>query len=125
MKIFGHPWIESPTLYLVNTIDDIKMTPPNAIVLLNPLSSSLELAKYCQKHQILYALKTQNIKEGLFANQLGCKFIVCSKELAVTLIPIAQNYLFDTEVLALIEEEIEIEEMAKKGVDGVLYRNNY
>lgn len=125
MKIFGHPWIESPILYRVKSIDDIKMTPPNTIVLLNPLSSSLELAKYCQKQQIIYALKTQNIKEALFANQLGCKFIICNKELAVTLVPIAQNYLFDTEILALIEEEIEIEEMAKKSVDGVLYRTNH
>ena len=125
MKIFGHPWIESPPLYRVNTINEIKTTPSNSIVLLHPLSSSLELAKYCQKHHILYALNIQTIKEALFANKLGCTFVICSKELAIILVPIAQNYLFDTEVLAQIEEEIEIEEMAKKSVDGVLYRTDY
>jgi len=34
--------------------------------------------------------------------------------------PIAQNYLFDTRVLATILQKDEIEEMAKVGVDGVI-----
>jgi len=42
--------------------------------------------------------------------------------LAKELMPIAQNYLFDTQILAKIEEDSEIEALAKDGVDGVILK---
>jgi hypothetical protein len=119
MKIFGHPWIESEIFYSVNSVESIKSTPPNALLRLEKLSSSLYLVKYCQKNSLFYSVEVQSIKEAIFANLLGAKFILCSKKLAVELMPIAQNYLFDTQVLAYIFDENEMEELAKQGVDGV------
>ena len=119
MKIFGHPWIESETFYRVDSIESIKSTTPNALLRLEKLSCSLSLAQYCQKNTLSYSIEIENIKEAIFANLLGAKFILCSKKLARELMPIAQNYLFDTEILAYILDESEIEELAKQGVDGV------
>ena len=121
MQIFNHPWIESNPFYSVNSIDKIKKTPPNSIVLLHPLPSSLGLAKYCQSNSIPYAIRVQSIKNTIFANLLGAKYTISSKILAKELMPIAQNYLFDTQILAEIESDDEIEEMAKVNVDGVWY----
>ena len=121
MKIFGHPWIESRAFYGVDSISSIKQTPPNALLQLKELSMSLSLAKYCQENGLNYSIEVENIKEAIFSNLLGAKFILCSKKLAIELMPIAQNYLFDTEVLAYVSDENEIEELAKQGVDGVFF----
>ena len=119
MKIFGHEWIDSETFYRVATIEEIAQTPSSSLLRLDVLSKNLELAKHCQKNTLRYALDVSNIEEALFANLLNATYVICEKALAKELMPIAQNYLFDTQVLARIDKN-EIEEMAKCGVDGVL-----
>lgn len=119
MKIFGHEWIESEVFYEVCSIEEIAKTPANSLLQLEPLEKSLALAKHCQKNALRYALKVNNTEEAMFANLLNATYVLCEKELAKELMPIAQNYLFDTQVLAYIQKD-EIEEMAKSGVDGVI-----
>ena len=119
MKIFGHKWIESEKFYFVSSMKDIAKTPSNSLLELAKLSNSLELAKYCQQNTLRYALKIDSIEDAIFANLLNATYVVCEKKLAKELMPIAQNYLFDTQVLAYIKND-EIEEMAKAGVDGVI-----
>jgi len=119
MKIFGHEWIESEAFYRVATVEEIGKTPSNALLQLAPLSKSIEVAKHCQENHLRYALELSSIEEALFANLLSATYVICEKALAKELMPIAQNYLFDTQVLAKIEKS-EIEEIAKCGVDGVI-----
>jgi hypothetical protein len=119
MKVFGHEWIESEHFYEVTNENEISKTPTNSLLKLHCLTSSLELAKYCQSNDLRYALEIESIKEAIFANLLNASYILCSKTLAKELMPIAQNYLFDTLILAYVKEN-EIEEMAKIGVDGVV-----
>ena len=119
MKIFGHKWIESELFYSVSSIEEIAQTPSNSLLQLEALSKSLEVAKHCQQNSLRYVLKISSIEEALFANLLSASYVICEKELAKQLMPIAQNYLFDTQVLATINKN-EIEEMAKCGVDGVV-----
>ncbi len=119
MKIFGHEWIESEQFYPVNSLEEIAQTPPNSLLKLEALPHSLEVAKHCQANALRYAIKVNSIEEAIFANLLNTTYILCQKELAKELMPIAQNYLFDTQVLAYIQKD-EIEEMAKSGVDGVV-----
>ena len=119
MKIFGHEWIESERFYEVTKESEISKTPTNALLKLDLLSTSLLLAKYCQSNRVRYAIEIKNIEEAIFANLLGATYMLCDKSLVKELVPIAQNYLFDTEILAYIKED-EIEEMAKAGVDGVI-----
>ena len=122
MKIFGHPWMESETFYSVENIEEIERTPSNALLHIDSLSDYIDLVRYCQENSLAYALKISEIKEAIFANNLGAKYLLCSKELAKELMPIAQNYLFDTQVIAYILDETEIEEMAKIGVDGIKFK---
>ena len=119
MKIFGHPWIESEKFYAITSIEEIATTPANTLLRLDALEKSLKIAKHCQKNALRYALKVNNTEEAMFANLLNATYVLCEKELAKELMPIAQNYLFDTQVLAYIQKD-EIEEMAKSGVDGVI-----
>ena len=119
MKIFGHEWIESEVFYAVSSIEEISITPANSLLKLSSLPKTLELAKHCQQNNLRYAVEIISIEEAIFANLLKATYVVCAKELAKELMPIAQNYLFDTQVLATINKD-EIEEMAKAGVDGVV-----
>jgi len=119
MKIFGHAWIESEKFYVISSIEEIARTPANSLLLLDALSKSLELAKHCKTNTLRYALEVSSIEDAMFANLLNATYVLCEKELAKELMPIAQNYLFDTQVLAYIEKN-EIEEMAKSGIDGVV-----
>jgi len=119
MKIFGHEWIESEHFYEVKEQSEIAKTPANALLKLASLNDSLTLAKYCHSNGLRYAIEIQTIEEAIFANILGATYLLSSKKLAKELMPIAQNYLFDTQVLAYIKKD-EIEEMAKAGVDGVV-----
>ena len=119
MKIFGHDWIESERFYAVASIEEIKKTPANALLKIDVLPDSLSIAKHCQKNQLRYAIEVKNIKEAIFANLLSATYILAEKRLAKELMPIAQHYLFDTQILAYVKEE-DIEEMAKDGVDGVI-----
>jgi hypothetical protein len=119
MKIFGHEWIEGEAFFVVKNEKDISCTSTNALLQLEPLSCSLPLAKYCQRNGLRYALETKSIEEALLGNLLQATYLICNKTLAVALMPIAQYYLFDTQILVLIKKD-EIEEMAKVGVDGVI-----
>ena len=121
MLVFGHKWIESPKFYKIETIVDIKNTPHNSTLLLSYLEVSIDIAKYCKKNSIPFAIEVNSIKDAIFSNLLNAKYIIASKELAKSIMPIAQNYLFDSLVLAKISSEDEIEEMAKSGIDGVIY----
>jgi len=123
MLIFGHKWVDSPKFYQIKTIHDIDKTPPNSIIFIRNLPKNIELIKYCQQNSVLFAIETNSIKEAIFANTFDAKYIITTKKLAKELTPIAQNYLFDTQILALISNDFEIEEMAKVGVDGVILNN--
>ena len=121
MLIFGHKWIESSKFYKIYTIEDIKDTPPNSTLLLSDLEESIDIAKYCKKNSLPFAIEVKSIRDAIFSNLLNAKYIIAQKELAKSIMPIAQNYLFDSLVLTNISSEDEIEEMAKSGVDGVIY----
>ncbi len=120
MKVFGHESIESERFYAVSQADEISKTPSNALLKVEGgLSASLTLAKYCKANGLRYAVAVESIEEAIFANLLSATYILCEKSLSKEIMPIAQHYLFDTEILAYIKKD-EIEEMAKVGVDGVV-----
>ncbi|SFV60604.1 hypothetical protein MNB_SV-8-1115 [hydrothermal vent metagenome] len=121
MIIIGHPWIESPKFYKVFSLEDIKKSKAENIVLLEPLVDSHVLAKYCKENEIPFAATVNTLQEAIFSNALGASYMVCEEDDALIIQPIAQEYLFDTRILALIHEEKEITKIARSGIDGVIF----
>ena len=121
MIIIGHPWIESPKFYKVFSLEDIKKSKAENIVLLEPLVDSHVLAKYCKENGIPFAATVNTLQEAIFSNALGASYMVCEEDDALIIQPIAQEYLFDTRILALIHEEKEIIKIARSGIDGVIF----
>ena len=121
MIIVGHPWVKSKKFCKVFSIEEIKTSKPENIVLLEPLVDSYSYAEYCQENNIAYAVVTNSLDDAIFANALGAKFMICEEEMALMITPIAQEYLFDARVLVLIHNEKEISKIARGGIDGVIF----
>ena len=121
MIIVGHPWVESTKFCKIFAVEDIKKTSADDVVLLEPIVDSHQLAKYCQENDIVFAVTVNSLKEAIFANALGAKYMVCEEDDALIIYPIAQEYLFDTRVLVLIHDEKEIAKVARSGIDGVIF----
>jgi len=122
MIIIGHPWVESLCFAQITSEEEIQKTQANQMVLLEPLAFSHTLALYCKAEHVPFSLKVESIHDALFANALGARYIVCTEADAKMIQPIAQEYLFDTRILAQIEDEKKISTLAKIGIDGVIFR---
>jgi len=121
MLLFGHPWVESRFFAKVFSIEEIKSTEPKDIVLLEPLNVSIELARYCHENDIEFAVSVGSIHEAIVTNALGAGYILAQFEMAIALQKVADEYMFDTRVLVLVESEKAIESMARFGIDGVVF----
>ncbi len=121
MIIFGHPWIKSPKFRKVFKQSDIEKSGADEILLLEPLVDSHELARHCAANELPFAVTVNSLKDAIFANAIGADYIVCEEDDAMVIQPIAENYLFDTKVLALIFDEKEISKIARSNIDGVIF----
>lgn len=121
MLIFGHNLIPSECFAPVSSIPEIAKTKPNQTILLDSLESNIDTIKYCQDHDISYAVNSNTIKDSIFANALGATYILVESKQAKMVQDIATEYLFDSKVLAYIEDDSQIEDMALLGIDGVLF----
>jgi len=123
MIFFGHRLIENETLYHVCCIEAILNTPPSSTLYIEFSENNLDVINHATINSMPIAIYVKNITEILYASSLGASYIVIPKELAKTAQNIAENYLFDAKILALIEEENEIEELALLGLDGTIFPN--
>ena len=121
MIIIGHPWIKSNRFFKVFSIEGIKKSEANDIILLEPLVDSHTYAEHCQANAIPFAVVVNTLDDALFANALGAKYIICEEDDALMIQPIAQEYLFDTRILVLIHSEKKISKIARGHVDGVIF----
>jgi hypothetical protein len=117
MIILGSKDIPSELIYYITTKDEIEHTKPNSILMFD---YNIELMKYCLENSLSYAVKVSSIKEAIFANNLGAKYILPIFDIVQTIQQIAQNYMFDAKILATIEDENKIERFALQNIDGVL-----
>lgn len=121
MIVIGHPWIKSQRFCKIFSIEDIKNTKTDDIVLLEPLADSHSYAQYCQNNSIAYAVAVNSLDDAVFANALGAAYMICKEEDALMIQPIAQEYLFDTRILVLVHNDKDISKIARAGIDGVIF----
>jgi len=121
MIIIGHPWVKSPGFCKVFSLEDINNSSPENIVLLEPFVESQTLAAYCHNNDISFAVTVNTLEEAIFSNALDARYMICEEDDALIIQPIAQEYLFDTRILVLIQDEKEIAKIARSGIDGVIF----
>ena len=121
MLLFGHRFIESEEFYHIFDIDSIEKTPSSSSIYLDFSEKNLDIIEHLRLNQIPFALGVTNINELIYAAALGASYIMVSKDFAKSAQDIAENYLFDAKILAHIQDESEIEEMALLGIDGICF----
>lgn len=122
MIIVGHKWIDSKPFYCVDSIEEIKESPPNANVLILLSEDNLDLCKYCSSNSIVFGLGVRKKKEIVLASAIGASFLVSdSKKLIKKAQKLAENYLFDMKIMFLIENEKSMVWAANRGIDGILF----
>lgn len=121
MIILNYSQLLSEKFNSITSIEDIKNTEPNSIV---SFKFSKEIAKYCEVEDIEFAPKIESLKEAIFSNSLGAKYLLLESEtLALRVQRVAENYIFDSKVILSIDSEDEIEKVAELGIDGVFLRS--
>jgi hypothetical protein len=120
MIIIGDKNIPYGTICKIETIDDIKNTKPNSIVLFD---FNLDILKYTKQNDIKSAVVVNNIKDSIFCASFDAFYIIVPKNISKKIQKIADSYMFDSKILAMIEDENSIENIAKKQIDGVIYKN--
>lgn len=121
MLILGHPLLPSETLYHIDGIEAIDSTPPNTLLFFDYSDTNRDILAHCIDNSLPFALSVASVKEGLFAENLGARYIVVELPLAKSVQKVAETYLFDAKVLARIDDEAQIEAMAFEGIDGVVF----
>ena len=121
MLLFGHPYIDFQPFYHIYESNEIELTPPNSTLMVEFNAESLELIRYMQQNKLSFALEVETLSELIFAHNLGARYIIVEGEFAVTAQAIAENYLFDAKILCRLQQEGDLEEKIRDGIDGVIY----
>lgn len=122
MQIIGHSAFKTFCVCKVQDIEGIRQTPANSIVLFE--FTCKELIDFCVQNSVQFALHVKSLQEVLFANLYGASFVVLKEELCENAQKIANDYMFDMKILVNIQEDKKIEELALKGIDGVIFLDN-
>ncbi|QKF67133.1 hypothetical protein AVENP_1581 [Arcobacter venerupis] len=119
MIIIGDNLIPFEDLKYIQNIENIQNTKANSTVMFN---YNEEVLKYCYENEISSAVIVTSIKEAIYCNSLNVKYIISEKDLATQIQKIADNYMYDSKNLAIIDSNEEFEKMANNEIDGVIYR---
>jgi len=122
MIIIGGESIVSTNEKIVIGCDDSAYgITPNDIVYTVFDRNAMQKYKSLVDKGVTLALHVSDLREFIYACNLDVKYVVAHKEDAIVMQKAADNYLYDTKVLALIDEEEEIEWAALHEIDGVVF----
>ncbi|MBL3520049.1 hypothetical protein ACNSOP_09995 [Aliarcobacter lanthieri] len=119
MIIIGDNLVPYEEIFFISRIEEIKNTKPNSILVFNYDEA---IVKYCFQNSLNFAVVVENLKEAIYANSLNAKYIISKIKLAKKIQKVAENYMFDSKILAIIDSNDELENIAKKEIDGIIYR---
>ncbi len=120
MIIIGDKLIPYEEIFFIKDIKEIENTKANSII---GFVYNENLLEYCFKNELSFVVIVNSIKEAIYSNSLKAKYIIAQKDLSKELQKIAENYMYDSKILAIIDSNNEFEEIAKNEIDGIIYKN--
>ena len=119
MILIGDKLVPFEDIFLIKNIKDIENTKANSTVLFD---FDEEILTYCYKNELFCAVVVNSIKEAIYCNNLNVKYIISEKELSIELQKIADNYMYDSKNLVIINSNEEFEQTAKAQIDGAIFK---
>ena len=120
MILIGDKLVPFPEISFISNIEQINSTKANSIVL---FVYDEKLLKYVCDNELPSAVIVKSIKDAIYCNNLNVKYIISEKALASQIQKIADNYMYDSKNLAIIDSNDEFEEIAINEIDGIIYRS--
>lgn len=120
MIILGDKNLPYENISFISNIEEIIKTKANSTLL---FLYDLELLKYSYENELSSAVIVTSIKDAIYSNNLNAKYIISEKHLAIQIQKIADNYMYDSKNLVIIDSNEEFEHIAKDEIDGVIYRD--
>lgn len=120
MIIIGDKLVPYEKIFRIYHQEQIAETQANSTILFKYNSSMLT---YASQNNLPYAVVVTSIKEALYSNALTAKYIICQKDIAKGIQKIADNYMFDSKILAIIESNEEFETVVLDEIDGVIFQH--
>ena len=119
MIIIGDKLVPFEEVIYIKNIENIKYTKANSTIIFDYDEKTLE---YSYKNNLSSAVVVSSIKEAIYCNSLNVKYIISEKNLACEIQKIADNYMYDSKNLVIINSNEEFEQTAIAQTDGVIYR---
>lgn len=120
MIIIGDKLIPYEEIFFIKDIKEIENTKANSTI---GFVYNENLLEYSFKNELSFVVIVNSIKEAIYSNSLRAKYIIAQKDLSKELQKIAENYMYDSKILAIIDSNNEFEEIAKNEIDGIIYKN--
>lgn len=120
MIIIGDKLIPFENIQYIQNAENIKDTKANSTIIFNYNEETL---KYSYENELPVAVVVKSIKEAIYCNSLNAKYIISEINLAVQIQKIADNYMYDSKNLVIIDSNEEFENITKNEIDGVIYRD--
>lgn len=120
MILIGDKLVPFSEISFISNIEQISNTRANSTVL---FVYDEKILKYVYDNELSSAVIVKSIKDAIYCNNLNVKYIISEKALARQIQKIADNYMFDSKNLAIIDSNDEFEEVAIDEIDGIIYRN--
>jgi hypothetical protein len=120
MILIGDKNIDCEKIEYIGCIDDIQNTSSNSTLLFD---FDIDILKYTSKNDLNSAVVVSSIKDVIYASSFEAHYIIPQKDILFQTQKIADNYMFDSKILAIIENSDEIEAMALNEIDGVIYKS--
>ncbi|WP_428022897.1 hypothetical protein [Arcobacter sp.] len=120
MIILGDNLIPFEETFYISSIEEIFNSKANSTILFN---YDEKILKYCFENNLAFGVIVNTLKESIYANSLQAKYIICTKPLDKSIQDIAENYMFDSKILSIIENCDQLEKIAMDKIDGAIYKN--
>lgn len=119
MIILGDLRIACEKITPICAVEDIAHTQNNTTLLYH---FDFALLTYTQKNLLHSCVVVNTLQELLYASKFGVRYIAVEKSLGKRAQQIADNYMFDSQILVIIEDETELLPTALAEIDGVIYK---
>ncbi len=119
MIILGDKNLPYENISFISSIEEIVNTKANSTLL---FFYNLELLKYSYENELSSAVIVTSIKDAIYSNNLNAKYIISENDLATQIQKIADNYMYDSKNLVIINSNEEFEQIAKAQIDGAIFK---
>lgn len=121
MILFGHPYIPSERFYHIDSVEAIRHTPANSVIVLFFSPENLDIIEHLRRNSVRFALFVETPSEAVVAENLRASYLIIHPRHGAAIQPVAEHYLFDAKVLGYIDDPEDLEDLIDLRLDGAIF----